>query len=194
MRLSARAGGSPFPASTPSRRASRPGMPLVRNLFVMWDDLRLVAKRIEHGPHSDPPGAAARSLNPYSTATNAPPRRSASLTVPVRLVRPQAGRSATRSASTGLFLQTRADSPLLLPRHNASCAASPVHERGPRREPPRSTAYTEPSHRRWSRRRARRPIPRPARSGCCGRSRPRHPAFRPRASPCTPPRRRRTRC
>ena len=33
-------------------------------IFVIWDGLGLVAKRIEHAPHSDPPRVALKSLNP----------------------------------------------------------------------------------------------------------------------------------
>ena len=33
-------------------------------IFVIWDGLGLVAKRVEHVPHSDPPRVVLKSLNP----------------------------------------------------------------------------------------------------------------------------------
>ena len=33
-------------------------------IFVIWDGMGLVAKRIEHVPHSEPPKVVLKSLNP----------------------------------------------------------------------------------------------------------------------------------
>ena len=33
-------------------------------IFVIWDGTGLVAKRIEHAPHSEPPRMVLKSLNP----------------------------------------------------------------------------------------------------------------------------------
>ena len=33
-------------------------------IFVIWDGMGLVAKRVEHVPHSDPPTVVLKSLNP----------------------------------------------------------------------------------------------------------------------------------
>ena len=39
-------------------------MPSPPGIFVIWDGVGLVAKRIEHVPHSDPPRVVLKSLNP----------------------------------------------------------------------------------------------------------------------------------
>ena len=39
-------------------------LPSPPGIFVIWDGLGLVAKRIEHVPHSDPPRLVLKSLNP----------------------------------------------------------------------------------------------------------------------------------
>jgi len=39
-------------------------VPVPPGIFVIWDGMGLVAKRIEHVPHSDPPKFVLRSLNP----------------------------------------------------------------------------------------------------------------------------------
>ena len=39
-------------------------VPVPPGIFVIWDGMGLVAKRIEHVPHSDPPKLVLRSLNP----------------------------------------------------------------------------------------------------------------------------------
>ncbi|MDE0260088.1 MAG: hypothetical protein OXR82_17090 [Gammaproteobacteria bacterium] len=39
-------------------------VPAPPGIFVIWDGIAVVAKRIEHVPHSDPPKLALRSLNP----------------------------------------------------------------------------------------------------------------------------------
>ena len=39
-------------------------MPVPPGIFVIWDGMGLVAKRIEHVPHSDPPRVVLKSLNP----------------------------------------------------------------------------------------------------------------------------------
>ena len=39
-------------------------VPSPPGIFVIWDGLALVAKRIEHVPHSDPPRVVLKSLNP----------------------------------------------------------------------------------------------------------------------------------
>ena len=39
-------------------------LPSPPGIFVIWDGLGLVAKRIEHVPHSDPPKVVLKSLNP----------------------------------------------------------------------------------------------------------------------------------
>ncbi len=39
-------------------------VPSPPGIFVIWDGLGLVAKRIEHVPHSDPPKVVLKSLNP----------------------------------------------------------------------------------------------------------------------------------
>ena len=39
-------------------------VPVPPGIFVIWDGLGLVAKRIEHVPHSEPPRVVLRSLNP----------------------------------------------------------------------------------------------------------------------------------
>ena len=42
--------------------------PVPPGIFVIWDGLGLVAKRIEHEPHSDPPKLIIKSVNPeYQT-------------------------------------------------------------------------------------------------------------------------------
>ena len=53
-------------------------VPMPPGIFVIWNGMGLVAKRIEHVPHSEPPMVVLKSLNPTTTATNASPRRSAS--------------------------------------------------------------------------------------------------------------------
>lgn len=43
-------------------------VPVPPGIFVIWDGLGLVAKRIEHVPHSSPPTVVIRSINPeYAT-------------------------------------------------------------------------------------------------------------------------------
>ncbi|MCZ0933636.1 MAG: S24 family peptidase [Gemmatimonadetes bacterium] len=39
-------------------------VPAPPGIFVIWDGIALVAKRIEHVPHSDPPRVVLKSLNP----------------------------------------------------------------------------------------------------------------------------------
>jgi len=39
-------------------------VPAPPGIFVIWDGIALVAKRIEHVPHSDPPRVILKSLNP----------------------------------------------------------------------------------------------------------------------------------
>ncbi len=39
-------------------------MPVPPGIFVIWDGMGLVAKRIEHVPHSEPPRVVLKSLNP----------------------------------------------------------------------------------------------------------------------------------
>ena len=39
-------------------------VPVPSETFVIWDGMRLTAKRIEHVPHSDPPHGVRKSLNP----------------------------------------------------------------------------------------------------------------------------------
>ena len=39
-------------------------LPSPPGIFVIWDGLGLVAKRVEHVPHSDPPKVVLKSLNP----------------------------------------------------------------------------------------------------------------------------------
>ena len=39
-------------------------VPVPPGIFVIWDGLGLVAKRIEHVPHSEPPHVLLKSLNP----------------------------------------------------------------------------------------------------------------------------------
>ena len=39
-------------------------VPVPRGIFVIWDGMGLVAKRIEHVPHSEPPKVVFKSLNP----------------------------------------------------------------------------------------------------------------------------------
>ncbi len=38
-------------------------VPVPPGLFVIWDGMGLVAKRIEHVPHSDPPKVVINSVN-----------------------------------------------------------------------------------------------------------------------------------
>ena len=46
---------------------SRPVSEKIVN-FVIWDGMGLVAKRIEHAPHSEPPKVIIKSVNPeYDT-------------------------------------------------------------------------------------------------------------------------------
>ena len=43
-------------------------IPVPPGIFVIWDGMGLVAKRIEHVPHSDPPKVIIKSVNPdYET-------------------------------------------------------------------------------------------------------------------------------
>ena len=53
-------------------------VPVPPGVFVIWDGMGLVAKRIEHVPHSPPPGGAQVPQTPNTTATSASPRKSAS--------------------------------------------------------------------------------------------------------------------
>ena len=39
-------------------------VPVPPDIFVIWDGMGLVAKRIERVPHSDPPELVLKSLNP----------------------------------------------------------------------------------------------------------------------------------
>ena len=39
-------------------------VPVPPGIFVIWNGMGLVAKRIEHVPHSDPPRVVLKSLNP----------------------------------------------------------------------------------------------------------------------------------
>jgi hypothetical protein len=46
-------------------------------IFVIWDGMGIVAKRIKHVPHSDLPKIVIKSLNPEcQTFTNGTPRKS----------------------------------------------------------------------------------------------------------------------
>lgn len=58
------AGRAPSPYRRHVHHNERPRGRLARSIFVTWDGLGLVAKRIEHVPHSEPPGVVLRSLNP----------------------------------------------------------------------------------------------------------------------------------
>jgi phage repressor protein C with HTH and peptisase S24 domain len=43
-------------------------VPVPPGIFVIWDGMGLVAKRVEHAPHSEPPTVIIRSVNPeYAT-------------------------------------------------------------------------------------------------------------------------------
>jgi phage repressor protein C with HTH and peptisase S24 domain len=43
-------------------------VPVPPGIFVIWDGMGLVAKRVEHVPHSDPPKVVIKSVNPeYET-------------------------------------------------------------------------------------------------------------------------------
>ena len=43
-------------------------MPVPPGIFVIWDGMGVVAKRVEHIPHSDPPKVVIQSVNPaYQT-------------------------------------------------------------------------------------------------------------------------------
>lgn len=43
-------------------------VPVPPGIFVIWDGMGLVAKRVEHVPHSDPPTVVIKSANPeYQT-------------------------------------------------------------------------------------------------------------------------------
>jgi len=43
-------------------------VPVPPGIFVIWDGMGLVAKRVEHVPHSDPPKVVIKSVNPeYQT-------------------------------------------------------------------------------------------------------------------------------
>ena len=39
-------------------------VPVPPGIFVIWDGMGLVAKRVEHEPNSDPPKVHIRSVNP----------------------------------------------------------------------------------------------------------------------------------
>lgn len=39
-------------------------VPVPPGIFVIWDGMGLVAKRVEHIPHSDPPKVLIKSINP----------------------------------------------------------------------------------------------------------------------------------
>ena len=39
-------------------------VPVPPNIFVIWDDMMLVAKPIEHEPNSEPPKIVIKSVNP----------------------------------------------------------------------------------------------------------------------------------
>jgi phage repressor protein C with HTH and peptisase S24 domain len=39
-------------------------VPVPRGIFVIWDGMGLVAKRVEHIPNSDPPKVLIKSINP----------------------------------------------------------------------------------------------------------------------------------
>ena len=39
-------------------------VPVPPGIFVIWDGMGLVAKRIEHVPHSEPPKVVLKSLDP----------------------------------------------------------------------------------------------------------------------------------
>ena len=39
-------------------------VPVPSGIFVVWDGLGLVAKRVEHVPNSDPPKVIIKSVNP----------------------------------------------------------------------------------------------------------------------------------
>ena len=43
-------------------------VPVPPGIFVIWDGMGIVAKRIEHVPHSEPPKIVIKSINPeYQT-------------------------------------------------------------------------------------------------------------------------------
>ena len=43
-------------------------VPVPPGIFVIWDGMGIVAKRVEHVPHSEPPKVIIKSLNPeYQT-------------------------------------------------------------------------------------------------------------------------------
>jgi hypothetical protein len=39
-------------------------VPVPPRIFVIWDSMGLVAKRVEHIPNSDPPKVLIKSVNP----------------------------------------------------------------------------------------------------------------------------------
>jgi phage repressor protein C with HTH and peptisase S24 domain len=51
--------------------------PVPPGIFVIWEGMGIVAKRIEHVPHSDLPNIVVKSLNPEcQTFLNGTPRKS----------------------------------------------------------------------------------------------------------------------
>ena len=62
--------GGSLPPSTGDRILVNTNLrvPSPPGLFVFWDGMGLVAKRVEHVPHSDPPKVIIKSVNPeYQT-------------------------------------------------------------------------------------------------------------------------------
>ena len=57
-------------------------LPSPPGIFVIWDGLGLVAKRIEHVPHSDPLRVVLKSLNPQYDSYE-PERRAPRFTLPL---------------------------------------------------------------------------------------------------------------
>ena len=62
--------GGSLPPSTGDRILvdTNQRVPSPPGIFVIWDGMGLVAKRVEHVPHSDPPKVIIKSVNPeYQT-------------------------------------------------------------------------------------------------------------------------------
>lgn len=56
--------------------------PVPPGIFVVWDGMGLVTKRIEHVPHSDPPRVRLKSANPEYDGYECPPTKSTSSGAP----------------------------------------------------------------------------------------------------------------
>ena len=57
-------------------------VPVPPDIFVIWDGMGLVAKRIERVPHSDPPEVVLKSFNPEYYSYERLARKSASSAEP----------------------------------------------------------------------------------------------------------------